>query len=36
MKGSGTTAPTIAEVPVTLVSTEPADFAWRRSQIVAS
>jgi hypothetical protein len=36
MNGSGTIAPMIAEVPVTSVSTVPADFACLMSQIVAS
>ncbi len=36
MNGMGTTAPMIADVPVTLVPTLPADFADFRSHTVAS
>jgi hypothetical protein len=36
MKGNGTIAPTMAEVPVTLVPTLPADLACFKSQMVAS
>src|SRR5690606_18967259 len=36
MKGSGTMAPTTAEVPVMLVPTEPTDVACCRSHTVAS
>ena len=36
MKGNGTSAPIMAEVPVTFVPTVPAVFACFRSQMVAS
>jgi hypothetical protein len=36
MKGKGTIAPTMAEVPVTFVPTLPADLACFKSQMVAS